>query len=150
MIDVNEILAEFFQKRPEPDADGVFHYLLQEKNATLVVDTTPIRQWTPDLLKNTLMIDCQQNGMGLLWIDDGIYRATLGGPFPVETILYQDDEDEDDPHRQLVFVGSNIVARVDLSPDSLSFWIGPRDYFDQWIYEEQTYRILSSKKPPLT
>ena len=27
MIDINEILAEFFQKRPEPDADGFFQYL---------------------------------------------------------------------------------------------------------------------------
>lgn len=91
-----------------------------------------------------------QNEVGLLWIDDGIYRATLGGPFPVETILYQDDEDEDDPLRRLVFVGSNIVAHVNLPPDSLSFWVGPRDYFDQMIYEEQSYRILSSKKTPLT
>lgn len=33
MIDVNEILAELFQKRPECDADGVFHYILQERNA---------------------------------------------------------------------------------------------------------------------
>jgi hypothetical protein len=149
MIDVNEILAELFQKRPECDADGVFHYLLQEKNATLVVDTTPYGQWTPELLKNTLIIDCQQNEMGLVWISDGIYRAALGGPFPVETILYQEDEDEDDPHRELVFVGSDIVARVDLPPDPLHFWICSRDYFDQMIYEEQTYRVLSSKKPPL-
>lgn len=150
MIDVNEILAEFFQKRPEPDADGVFHYLLQEKNAALVVDITPYRQWTPELLKNTLIIDCQQNEMCLIWINDGIYRATLGGSFPVETILYQDDEDEDDPRRELVFVGSNIVARVDLPPAPLSFWIGPRDDFYQMVYEEQIYRVLSFNKPPLT
>ncbi len=149
MINVNEILAEFFQKWPEPDADGVFHYLLQEKNAALVIDTTPYRQWTPELLKNTLIIDCQQNEMGLVWINDGIYRATLGGPFPVETILYQDDGDEDDPHRELVFVGSNIIARIDLPPDPLSFWIGPRNYFYQMIYEEQIYRVLPLNKPPL-
>lgn len=148
MIDVNEILAEFFQKRPEPDADGVFHYLLQEQHAALVVNTTPYRQWTPELLKNTLVLDCQQNEIGLVWINDGIYRATLGGSFPVETILYQNDED--DLHRELVFVGTNIIARVDLPPDPLSFWIGPRDYFYQMIYDEHIFRVLSPQKNPLT
>ena len=35
MIDINEILAQFFQKRPEPDADGFFQYLLQEMQASI-------------------------------------------------------------------------------------------------------------------
>ena len=147
MIDINEILAELFQKRPECDADGVFHYLLQERNATLVVDTTPYRQWTPEILKDTLIIDCERNEMGLVWVSNGIYRAVIKG-FPVETLLYREDEDEE--HRQLMFVGSDIVARVDLPPDQLNFWIGPRDYFYRVIYEEQTYRILSPQKTPLT
>ena len=34
MIDANEILAELFQKLPECDADGVFHYLLREEDET--------------------------------------------------------------------------------------------------------------------
>ena len=147
MTDINEVLAEFFQKRPEPDADGFFHYLLQEKDTMLVVNITPYGQWTPELLKNTLIIDCHQNEIGLVWISDGIYRAALGGPFPVETVLYQDDEDEDAPRQELVFVGSNIVARIDLPPDPLHFWIGPRDYFYQMVYEEQTYRVLSPPTP---
>src|SRR5579859_2550418 len=145
MIDVNEILTELFQKRPEPDADGVFHYLLQERNATLVVDTTPYRQWTPEILKDTLIVDCEHNEMGLLWVSNGIYRASIKR-FPVDTVLYREDEDD----RRLVFVGSDIVALVDLPPDPLYFWIGPRDYFDHMLYEEQIYRVLSSKKPPLT
>jgi hypothetical protein len=150
MIDVNEILAEFFQKRPEPDADGVFHYLLQERDAILVIETTPYGpQWDSVLQKDTLIVDCERNRVGLLWVSNGIYRATLGGPLPVETILYQDDEDEDDPHRHLVFVCSDLIARVDLPPDPLSFWIGSREYFYQMSYEEQSYRVLSSKKPPL-
>lgn len=143
MIDINEILATFFQKRPEPDADGVYHYLLQEQNDTLVVDITPYRQWTPELLKNTLIISCERNEVGLCWMDAGIYRSTLGGPVPVETILYEEDEDKDDPNRQIVFVGLNIVARIDLPPDSLSFWIGSRDYFYGTLYEAHNYRVLS-------
>jgi hypothetical protein len=152
MLDVNEILATFFQKRPKPDADGVFHYLLQEKDSTLVVDTTPSRQWTPELLKETLIIDCERDEVGLVWSINGIYRAIIRG-WPIETILYKEDKDDRDDevdHRELVFVGSDTIARVDLPPDQLSYWIGPRDYFYGQIYEEQDYRILPSKKPPLT
>lgn len=47
MTDINEVLAEFFQKRPEPDADGFFHYLLQEKDTMLVVNITPLRAMDP-------------------------------------------------------------------------------------------------------
>lgn len=150
MIDTNEILAEFFQKRPEPDADGVFHYLLQEKDGALVVDITPIKQWTPERLEDTLIIDCERNIVCLSWINNGTYRATLGGSFPVETILYQDNEDEDEPHRELVFVSSHLIARVDLSPTPPSFFIFPRDDFYQMSYDEQTYRTLSPKNPPLS
>src|SRR5882724_312152 len=150
MIDVNEILAELFQKRPVCDSDGVFHYLLQERDAALVVDTTPYgSQWTSVLQKDTLIVDCKRNEMGLVWVSNGIYRVSIM-PFPVDTILYQDDEGEDNRHRSLVFVGSDIVARVDLPPGELAFWICPRDYFYRMIYEEQTYCALSSKKPPLT
>jgi hypothetical protein len=54
MINVNEVLAQFFQKRPVCDRDGVFHYLLQEKNGALVVDITPYGPlWTADFLKDT-------------------------------------------------------------------------------------------------
>ena len=150
MIDINEILAELFQKRPECDADGVFHYLLRERDATLVVDTTPYREWwqTPETLKETLIISCEHDEVGLVWIINGISRAIIGS-WSVETILYKEDGDEDVEHRELVFVGSDTIARVDLPPDQLRYWIGPRDYFYDKIYEEQDYRILSSKKPPL-
>lgn len=143
MREANTILAAFFQKQPEPDADGVFHYLLQEKDSTLVVDITPHRQWTPELLKNTLMIDCNQNDMCLSWVHDGIDRTILGGPFPVETILSYDDEDEDEPGREPVLVGVHVVARIHLPPHPLSFWIISREYFYQNIYEEQSFRVLS-------
>lgn len=151
MRDVNEILAELFQKWPECDADGVFHYLLREKDATLVVDTTPHREWwrTPETLKETLIISCEHDEVSLGWMINGIPRTGMRG-WPVETILYKEDEDEDVEHRELVFVGSDTIARVDLPPDHLHYWIGPRDYFYDNIYEEQDYRILSSKKPPLT
>lgn len=143
MIGTNEILAELFQKRPEPDADGFFHYLLQEKDSALLIDTTPYRQWTPELLNNILMISCYQNEITLGWMNDGNSRATLGGPLPIETILYQEDNDEDDPYKRLVFVGSDIIAILDLPSRPLSFWIGSRDYFYNNIYEEQIYRVLS-------
>ncbi len=110
MIDVNEILAEFFQKRPERDSDGVFHYLLQERNATLVVDTTPYAQWTLELLKDTLVVDCERNKIGMVWISNGIYRASIT-PFPVETIFHRHYAEDD---TSLVFVGADTVARIDL------------------------------------
>lgn len=145
MLDVNEILAEFFQKCPVGDADGIFHYLLREKDTTLEVDTTPRSpQWTSILQKDTLIFNCESNEIGIGWACNGSYRASIM-PFPVDTILYREDED----NRRLVFVGSEIVAQVDLPPDELSFRIGPRDYFYRELYEEQTYRVLSSKNPPL-
>lgn len=149
MIDVNEILAELFQKRPECDADGVFHYLLRESDETLVVDITPYPQWwkTPETLKETLIIDCERDEVSLIWVINGIYRATIRG-WPVEAILYKEDkEDAEVEHRELVFVGPDTIASVDLPPDQLSYWIGPRDYFYDNIYEEQDYRILSSETP---
>lgn len=151
MNDINEILAELFQKRPACDADGVFHYLLQEKDATLVVDTTPHREWwqTPETLKETLIISCEHDEISLCWMINGIPRTGMRG-WPVEIILYKEDGGEDVEHRELVFVGSDTIARIDLPPDQLWYWIGPRDYFYDNIYEEQDYRILSSKKPPLT
>ena len=151
MRDINEILAELFQKRPECDADGVFHYLLREKDATLVVDTTPHREWwlAPETLKETLIISCERDEVSLGWMINGIPRTGMRG-WPIETILYKEDRDEDVEHRELVFVSSYTIARVDLTPDQLWYWIGPRDSFYDNIYEEQGYRILSSKKPPLT
>ncbi len=149
MIDVNEILAELFQKRPECDSDGVFHYLLRERDATLIVDTTPHREWwrTPETLKETLIISCEHNKVYLGWTTNGIDRAIIRHG-PVETILYKEDEDNED--RELVFVGLETVACVDLPPDRLRYWTAPRDYFYDKIYEEQDYRILSSKKPPFS
>ena len=149
IIDINEILAELFQKRPECDADGVFHYLLRERDTTLVVDTTPYREWrqTPEILKETLIIDCEHNNVSLGWIINGIYRASISA-WSAEAILYKEDGDEDVEHRELVFVGLDIIVGIDLPPDQLSYRIVPRDYFYDNIYEEQVYRILSSEKPP--
>ncbi|MBV9256769.1 MAG: hypothetical protein JO215_01990, partial [Ktedonobacteraceae bacterium] len=152
MRDVNEILAELFQKRPECDPDGVFHYLLRERDATLVVDITPHREWwrTPETLKETLIISCEHNEVGLVWFINGIPRASIR-EWPMETILYKEDKDDRDDeveHRELVFVGLDRIACVDLPPDQLRYWIGPRDYFYDNIYKEQDYRILFSKKPP--
>lgn len=152
MIDVNETLAEFFQKRPECDADGVFHYLLYERNEALVVDITPHRQWTPEFLKkDILFIDCERNEVSLVWVSNGIHRACIA-KLPVETILCREDEgkdDEDKDDRRLVFVGSDIVAQVDLTPGDLSFWSCSRDYFYRMIYEEPAHRALASEKAPL-
>jgi hypothetical protein len=148
MLDLNEILAQFFQQRPEADLDGIFHYLLREKeDGTITVDIAPLKQWTKtsDLLKNTLIIDCHQNELSLGWFNNGVGRAGLGGPVPIESILLQDDEDEEDPHRRLVFLAANIAAFVDLSPGSLSFSVLSRDYFDQAIYDE-SYRTLAPQE----
>ncbi|HTI14814.1 MAG TPA: hypothetical protein VL461_09625 [Dictyobacter sp.] len=89
MIDVNEILAELFQKRPACDVDGVFHYLLQERDRTLVVDTIPYPQWwqTPETLKETLMIDCERNNVSLGWFINGISRAYVSA-WSAEAMLY--------------------------------------------------------------
>jgi hypothetical protein len=136
MIDVNEILATFFQKRPVCDSDGVFHYLLRERDGTLVVDITPYgRQWTPDFLKDALIIDCIRDEICLGW---GDYRATLGS-FPVETLLFRDEEDD----RRLIFVGSDIVASIDLPPsEALQFRVDRRDFFYNLIYEEKADCVL--------
>ena len=145
MIDINEILAALFQKRPAYDADGVFHYLLRERDATLVVDTTPYPQWwqAPEILKETLMIDCEQNNVSLGWFINGIPRATICA-WPAEAVLYKEDGDEDIEHRELVFVGSDMVVCIDLPPDQLSYRVIPHDYFYDKIHEEQVYRLLSS------
>jgi hypothetical protein len=138
MLDVNEILATFFQKRPVCDSDGVFHYLLREKDGALVVDITPYGlQWTAEFLKDTLIIDCIRNEICLGW---GDYRATLGS-FPVESLLFRDDEDD----KRLIFVCADIVATIDLPPsESLQFRVDRRDFFYNMIYEEQIDRVLSA------
>ncbi len=150
MIDVNEILVELFQKRSVCDADGVFHYLLRERDASLVIDTTPYPQWwqAPEILKETLMIDCEHNNVSLGWFINGISRAYISA-WSAEAMLYKEDGDEEVEHRELVFVGSDMVVRIDLPPDQLSYRVVPRDYFYDNIYEEQVYRILSSEQPPL-
>lgn len=143
MIDVNETLAEFFKKRSVCDADGVFHYLLQERDEELVVDTTPYGpEWASVFQEDTLVIDCTRNEVGLVWVINGDYLASVM-PFPVDTIYYQDSKDT--RYRCLVFAGSDIVAMVNLPPDGLNFWIGPRKYFDQDLYMD-TFRVLSSQK----
>jgi hypothetical protein len=138
MIDVNEILAAFFQKRSVSDSDGVFHYLLRERDGALVVDITPYGpQWTPDFLKDTLIIDCIRDEICLNW---GDYRATLGS-FPVETLLFRDDEDD----KRLIFVCADIVATINFPPyEALQFRVDRRDFFYNMIYEEQIDRVLSA------
>jgi hypothetical protein len=131
MVEVHEILAELFQQRPESDVDGIFHYLLREKDATLEVDTTtPHRDWwqTPETLKETLVISCEHDELILEWIINGIPRA-INRISSVETILYKEDGQEEVEDRELVFVGAHTFARVDLPPDHLRYWVGSRDYF---------------------
>jgi hypothetical protein len=153
MRDINETLAALFQQRSDRDKDGVFHYLLREENGTLLIAAPPIAQWTPELLKNTLIIDIidrhsplaeDTNGedeVGLSWISDNAHRASLTS-FPVDTLLYLDDGD----NRELVVVGSDLIARIDLDPEGLGFWIGPRDYFYSNIHDGLDYRTLPSNQ----
>lgn len=151
MIDANEILATVFQKRPACDTDGIFHYLLRESDGALIVDITPYPQWwqEPETLKETLIIDCEHNNVSMAWIINGIYRATVSA-WATEAILYKEDGGEEIEHRELVFVGSDMIVGVDLPPDQLCYRVAPRDYFYNTIYEEQAYRTLSSEAPPLS
>jgi hypothetical protein len=103
-----------------------------------MVDITPYGpQWTAEFLKDTLIIDCIRNEICLGW---GDYRATLGS-FPVESLLFRDDEDD----KRLIFVCADIVATIDLPPaEALHFRVDRRDFFYNMIYEEQIDRVLSA------
>ncbi|QZY54952.1 DUF1835 domain-containing protein [Crassaminicella profunda] len=69
---LNEFFVKLFKKNCEIDEDGFYHYLLEEKENDLVVDTTNINKWNTIDLSNKLILDYDEHNMfSLTWFKDG-------------------------------------------------------------------------------
>lgn len=54
---LREFLKTIFGENNDVDEDGIYHYLLENKDNELTIETTHISNWTPEKLSNKLIID---------------------------------------------------------------------------------------------
>ncbi len=94
---VNEFFTKIFKKNCEIDEDGFYHYLLEEKENNLVVDTTHITKWNTIDLSNKLILDCDDNNVfSLTWLKDGrdliSIHHSLVNNIKYKTEVYEDEK----------------------------------------------------------
>ena len=69
---VKEFFTKLFKKNCEIDEDGFYHYLLEEKENDLVIDTTNINNWNTIDLSNKLILNYDDhNTFFLTWFKEG-------------------------------------------------------------------------------
>ncbi|MBI9010999.1 MAG: DUF1835 domain-containing protein [Clostridiales bacterium] len=74
---LNEFFINLFKKSCDIDEDGYYHYLLEEKDNNLVIDTTSITKWSTIDLSNKLILDYdEKNYFSLSWFIEG--REVIG------------------------------------------------------------------------
>jgi len=75
---LNEFFTQLFKNSCEIDEDGFYHYLLEEKENELVVDTTHISKWNTIDLSNKLILDYDDNNVfSLSWFKEGRDLITI-------------------------------------------------------------------------
>jgi len=97
---LNEFFTKLFKKNCEIDEDGFYHYLLEEKEKELVVDTTHITKWNTIDLSNKLILDYDDNNVfSLSWFKEGrdliSINHSLVGNIEYIVEMYEDENGEE-------------------------------------------------------
>ncbi|MCM1989446.1 DUF3658 domain-containing protein [Oceanirhabdus seepicola] len=97
---LNEFFTKLFKKNCEIDEDGFYHYLLEEKEKELVVDTTHITKWNTIDLSNKLILDYDDNNVfSLSWFKEGrdliSINQSLVGNIEYIVEMYEDENGEE-------------------------------------------------------
>jgi len=97
---VNEFFIKLFKKNCEIDQDGFYHYLLEEKESNLVIDTTYITKWNTIDLSNKLILDYDENNViSLTWFKNGKelikINHTLVNNIEYRIEVYEDENGEE-------------------------------------------------------
>ncbi|MCY6372219.1 DUF1835 domain-containing protein [Clostridium ganghwense] len=93
--DLNEFFSDIFNMNCEIDGDGFYHYLLEEKDDNLEVDTTHITKWDTVDLSNKLILDYNEDNLfSLSWFKEGRNLISINH-IRVSNIEYRTEEYED-------------------------------------------------------
>ncbi|MBF8983849.1 DUF1835 domain-containing protein [Lutibacter sp. B2] len=97
---LNEFFAKLFKKKCEIDEDGFYHYLLEENEKNLVVDTTHITKWNTIDLSNKLILDYDDHNLfSLSWFKEGRdligINQTLVDNIEYRVEVYEDENGEE-------------------------------------------------------
>lgn len=117
---VNEFFTKLFKKNCEIDEDGFYHYLLEEKENELVVDTTHITKWDTIDFSNKLILDCNDfNVFSLTWFKDGrdliSINHSLVNNIKYITEVYEDEKGEEIKTESIVvFLGDLIDTHLEI------------------------------------
>lgn len=121
---LNEFFSKLFKKNCEIDEDGFYHYLLEEKEKDLVVDTTHITKWNTIDLSNKLILSYDDNNVfSLSWFKGGrdLIRINHSLVDNIEYIveMYEDENSEE------IKIESIILFLDDLIDKHLEIQIKP-------------------------
>ncbi len=112
-----EYMCKFFNQTPALDIDGFAHFLLEEMEDGLDVDTTPIECWFELDLGNKLILDCDNvNTFALSWSQNGKERLQIQPirirdvKFFHETLEFPNGVEQD--QAVLAFYSDNLNGRV--------------------------------------
>lgn len=92
---LNKIFSNIFNKSAEIDENGLYHYLLEEKDDNLIVDTTHITKWDTIDLSNKLILDYNEDSLfSLTWFKEGRDLISINH-IVISNIEYRTNEYED-------------------------------------------------------
>lgn len=98
---LKEFFVTLFKKDCEIDEDGFYHYLLEEKENDLVVDTTHITKWDTIDLSNKLILDYDDNNIfSLVWFKDSKDLISINHIL-VDNAKYKEDVYEDENGKEI-------------------------------------------------
>lgn len=108
MCSLNEFFVKVFKKDSEKDEDGFYHYLLEEKDNDLVVDTTHITKWITIDFSNKLILDYDDNNIfSLTWFKEGrdliSINHSLVNNIKYKTDVYENKNGEEIKNEAIIF-----------------------------------------------
>jgi len=103
---LHDFFTKLFEKSSIRDEDGFYHYLLEQKENGLEVDTTPITKWHTIELSDKLILSYDDNNIfALTWFRDG--REIMGiNHTLISNIEYKIDADNEEMRTEEIILYS--------------------------------------------
>ncbi|CAH2215427.1 DUF1835 domain-containing protein [Tepidibacter aestuarii] len=113
---VNEFFKKLFKKSCQVDEEGFYHYLLEDKENNLMVDTTYITDWNKIDLSNKLILDYNKNNMfSLIWFKEGrdliSINDTLIDNIEHKIEVYEDENGEEVKTEAIIIFLENVIDK---------------------------------------
>ncbi|KDR95886.1 protein of unknown function [Peptoclostridium litorale DSM 5388] len=132
---LNEFFKALFKKECDKDEDGFYHYLIEENEYGLEVDTVYIGDWWKRVdMSNKLILDYDDSNMfSLTWFKEGVelirINHVLIGRAEYKTEEYVDENGENVKEESVVLHmdnGSNQYIQIQMRPH-MSIRLGSRE-----------------------